>query len=256
MKPSEWKVFCRFLDEGFKVPMHTSHGKQYEMYQPYIEALRTHIKTMPEVRNLREALTRGLAFRDEEYRWMAQDVIFVTARVPKDGEPVTIVQEPAIEDEGVSDEPVAAVASTVPGMIFPLEEYLENLIVKNWSQIDFCKDLEFFVDEDGTAGQQYATDVGIIDVLARDKKSGDLVVIELKRGNSDSRVIGQVLAYIDWVQNNLASKGQKVRGVVIVAEGNKALFAALHQVSEKVSVRYYRVNLDIYQPAELAPSNA
>jgi hypothetical protein len=258
IKPREWKVFCRFLDEGFRIPPHTSEGEQYEKYEPYIEALRAYIKTLPEIRNLHEAITHGLAFRDDEYRWMAQDLIYVTARVlaqTNAGVPVTIVQEPSAEDEETTEAEAAAptaFTSIAPGMRFPLEEYLENLIVKNWSQIDFCKDLELFVDEDGTPGQQYTTDVGIIDLLARDKKRGDLVVIELKRGSSDYRVIGQILAYIDWVERNLAGKEQKVRGVVIVAEGNKALFAALHQVSAKVSVRYYRVNLDIYEPAEVA----
>lgn len=255
IKPREWKVFCRFLNEDFRIPPHTTTGRQYEKYEPYIEALRVYIKTLPEIRNLREQLTRGLAFRDDEYRWMAQDVIYVTAHVhakSKSGEPVTVVQEPTVEEEPESDGATPAVPATVPGMRFPLEEYLENLIVKNWAQIDFCKDLELFIDEDGTPGQQYTTDVGIIDLLARDKKRGDLVVIELKRGASDYRVIGQVLAYIDWVERNLAAKGQKVRGIVIVAEGNKALFAAQHQVSDKVSIRYYRVNLDIFTPAEPA----
>ena len=150
------------------------------------------------------------------------------------------------------DPATSVVRDYVSGMRFPLEEYLENLMVRNWQQIDFCKDLELFTDEDGALGQQYTTDVGIIDLLAREKKSGDLVVIELKRGNTGSRVIGQVLAYIDWVELNLASKGQKVRGIVIVAEGNRALFAAQHQVSGKVSIRYYRVNLDIFKPVEPA----
>lgn len=254
IKPREWKVFCKFVDKDFNIPKHTSPGYQYKMFAPYIEALRTYIKTIPEIRNLREELTRGIAFRDEEFRWMAQDVIYVTARVvgkSKSGEQVTVVQDP-IDDEGLGTgvPSPAAVDVSVSSMRFPLEEYLENLIVKNWSKIDFCNDLELFVDEDGTPGQQFTTEVGTIDLLARDKISGDLVVIELKRGDADYKVIGQILAYIDWVERNLASEGQKVRGVVIVAEGNKALFAAQRQVHGKVSVMYYRVNLDIFPAAE------
>ncbi|MBM3748430.1 MAG: DUF91 domain-containing protein [Acidobacteria bacterium] len=257
IKPREWKVFCRFVDDEFSVPQGTSTGKQYMLFEPYIESLRTHIKRLPEIRNLRDELTRGLAFHDEEYRWLTQDVIFVTARVlarSKDEHEAghEVVQEPAPEEEGDGEAVVPAVPAAPAGVRFPLEEYLENLIVKNWAHIEFCRNLEFFTDEDGTPGQQYVTDVGIIDLLAKDKTTGDLVVIELKRGNADSRVIGQVLAYIDWVERNLAMKGQNVRGIVIVADGSKALFAAQRQVSRKVSVRYYRVNLDICEPPEPA----
>jgi hypothetical protein len=257
IKPREWKVFCRFVDEDFNIPQHTSDGNQYKMVEPCVEALRSYIRTVPQVRSLHDELTHGLAFHDDEYRWMAQDVIFVTAYVlaKTKSDPETaheVVREPVAEGEAESEAAVPTPSGNAPGITFPLEEHLETLIVKNWGEIDFCKDMELFVDEDGTVGQQYTTDVGIIDLLARDKKHGDLVVIELKKGNTDYKVIGQILAYIDWVENNLASKGQMVRGIVIVAQGNKALFAALHQVSKKVSVRYYRVNLEIYKPVEAA----
>jgi len=255
IKPREWKVFCRFVDENFNIPQHTSVGDQYKVLEPYIEALRVYVRTLPEVRNLREALTQGLAFHDDDYRWLTQDVIFVTAWVlaKSKAEPENaneVVQEPEPEQDGSGEALVPALPPKLTGMTFPLEEYLENLIVKNWAHIEFCKDFAFFVDEDGTPGQQYTTDVGIIDLLAKDKITGDLVVIELKRGNTDSRVVGQILAYIDWVERNLARPGQKVRGIVVVADGNKALFAAQHQVSNKLSVRYYRVNLDIFEPTE------
>jgi hypothetical protein len=78
------------------------------------------------------------------------------------------------------------------GVRFPLEEYLENLIVKNWAHIDFCKDLVFFTDEDGTPGQQYATDVGIIDLLATTGKPGILwlsnssVAAQIRRSSAKS----------------------------------------------------------------------
>ncbi len=250
IKPREWKVFCRFVDEDFATTSHTSTGNQYLLFEPYIEALRKYIKTLPQIRNLREQLTRGLDFHDEEFRWMAQDVIYVTARVlaKSKSEPESthdIVQEPEPDKEEVEDNITGS-----PAMRFPLEEYLENLIVKNWDSINFGEELELFTDEDGTPGQQYATEVGIIDILARSKKSGDFVVIELKRGSSDSKVIGQILAYIDWVQNNLATKNQKVRGMVIVADGNKALLAAQHQVADKVSVKYYSVKLELKTPAD------
>jgi hypothetical protein len=251
IKPREWKVFCKFVDEKFATAPHTSIGNQYKHFEAYIEPLRVHLKTLPQIRNLRDQLTRGLDFRDEEFRWMARDVIYVTARVlaKSKSEPESahdVVQETDFNKDETED-----IARGLPSMQFPLEEYLENLIVKNWGSIDFGEDLELFIDEDGTPGQQYVTEVGIIDILAR-SKNGDFVVIELKRGSGDSKVIGQVLAYIDWVQNNLAAKNQRVRGMVIVADGNKALLAARNQVADKVSLKYYSVKLQLKTPSEYA----
>jgi hypothetical protein len=106
VKPTEWRTFCQFLDASFRVPMYASQGQLYEHYEPYIEALRTYLKTLPEIRNLRDELTRGLSFRDAEYRWMAQDVIYVGAWVrghKRAGEPVSIVPEPIEESEDAAE---------------------------------------------------------------------------------------------------------------------------------------------------------
>jgi hypothetical protein len=251
VKPREWKVFCRFVEEEFAIAQHTSIGNQYKHFDAYIEPLRMYIKTLPPIRNLRDQLTRGLDFRDEEFRWMTQDVIYVTARVLAKSKSEPESAHEVVQERDVNQDETGETTTGLPSMQFPLEEYLENLMVKNWDSIDFGEDLELFTDEDGTPGQQYVTEVGIIDILAR-SRNGDFVVIELKRGSSDSKVIGQVLAYIDWVQNNLAAKNQKVRGMVIAASGNKALLAARNQVADKVSLKYYSVKLQLKTPAEIA----
>jgi len=249
IKPREWKVFCRYVDDDFAIPNLTPVGEQYKMFEPYIEALRQYIKKLPQIQELKEKLTRGLSFNDDEFRWMAQDVIYVTARrfaKEKDdkatGHPV-LAEEDVITDESL-EEP--AIEGGVD-MHFPLEKYLEHFIIENWDNIDFGEPLDLYRDEDGMPGQQYTTDVGIIDILAKDPK-GNFVVIELKRGKSTQHVIGQVLAYIGWVRNNLATNGQDVRGLVIVSEGNQALLEAQKEVADKVTVRYYRVKLEITDP--------
>jgi DNA polymerase-1 len=56
----------------------------------------------------------------------------------------------------------------------PLEKYLEEYIMKNWDIVDFGEKLFIYRDEDGTPGQQYVTDVGIMDILAKDEKLIDI----------------------------------------------------------------------------------
>ena len=249
IKPAEWKVFCKFVDESFSIPNGTSAGDRYVAYEPQIDALRAYIRTIPAIQDLREQLTRGLAFKDEEFRWMAQDVIYVTARrfaKNKDEQAAGIasMDEPEVTEEEIVEEEEMAEGSE---MKFPLEKYLEHFIVDNWDSIDFGEPLDLYRDEDGSPGQQYTTDVGIIDILAKDPK-GNFVVIELKRGKSTQHVMGQILAYIGWVRKNLATEGQGVRGIVIVGEGNQALLEAQREVSDKVVVKYYRVKLEIIDP--------
>ena len=72
---------------------------------------------------------------------------------------------------------------------FALEKHLEEFIVSNFHRV-FNGKLEISRDSEGFTGQQYRTDVGIIDILARDRQTGDYVVIELKRGQASDATVG------------------------------------------------------------------
>ena len=63
--------------------------------------------------------------------------------------------------------------------------------------------------------RQFETeDAGRIDILARDKDDG-YVVVELKRDKASDSALGQILRYIGWVRLNLLSDDQMVRGYVV-----------------------------------------
>ncbi len=253
LKPREWNVFCKYIDEDFRIPNGTLSGERYEVLSEYIEALRVYIKDIPEIKSLKEQLTRGLNFTDEEFRWITQDVIYVTARLlaqEKSGEEEVKVQVKKIKEEKGYEIEMVDEEEIVTNLEFPLEAYLENTIIKNWNSIDFGEPLTLYKDEDDTIGQQYITDVGIIDILTKDKE-GNFVVIELKRGRSDQKVIGQILSYIGWVRENLATNGEQVRGIVIASDGNNALLSAQREVSDKVKILYYRVKIDFVEPKEV-----
>lgn len=106
-----------------------------------------------------------------------------------------------------------------------LEEMVEGMIDKGKDV--FGKSLRMFGSPDGaTYGRQYATSVGIIDLLAEEVKTGDYVVIELKRDESDDEVIGQINRYISWVREHLAKNGKKVCGVICVKKASQKLLLA------------------------------
>lgn len=78
-------------------------------------------------------------------------------------------------------------------------------------------------------GRQYETTVGPIDLLARDKKTGGYVVIELKKGRAADKVFGQLSRYMGWVKKNLA-QGKPVTGMIVgsTIDGNLRAARAAH----------------------------
>ena len=113
------------------------------------------------------------------------------------------------------------------------EKMLEDAIQANFASFTgFIKQpLEFI-------GRQYETTVGPIDILARDKKTGEYVVIELKKGRSADKVFGQLSRYMGWVKKNLA-KGEPVRGVIVGSSIDDKLIAARHAHDTAVELVTY-----------------
>jgi RecB family endonuclease NucS len=80
--------------------------------------------------------------------------------------------------------------------------------------------------EDGEMiSQQYRTDIGLIDILARDKKTGSHVVIELKKNQTSDDTVGQEARYTGWIMEKM--KAPDVKGIIIAAGYDKRLEYAL-----------------------------
>lgn len=126
---------------------------------------------------------------------------------------------------------------------FVLEKYLEDFIVSNFDTI-FKGRLRVFEDSEGNDGQQYATDIGPIDILAIEESTKAFVVIELKKRRSSDRVVGQILRYMGWVKKSLCKNGQAVRGLVICRDHDPKLTDALEMTSN-IDVRYYSVSFKL-----------
>lgn len=113
---------------------------------------------------------------------------------------------------------------------FGMEKHLEDFLIANWKWTSFGKNYDLIYEEGDLKSQQYSTDVGPIDILAVHKKTGDYLVIELKKGQSTDSVIGQITRYVAWVKENLA-KGKKVKGIIIVSETDEKIRYSLKSLS-------------------------
>jgi len=148
-----------------------------------------------------------------------------------------------LEGSGVQTGPSEASETIEDLNAFVLEKYLEDFIVSNFDTI-FKGELKVYEDADGNDGQQYATDVGPIDILAVDPKSKSFVVIELKKGRPSDQVIGQILRYMGWVKQNLSASGQAVKGLIICRDPDPKLSYAL-EMTNNIDVRYYSVSFKL-----------
>jgi len=130
--------------------------------------------------------------------------------------------------ESTQPRDIIATDSTIEDVYqFALEKHLEHFLVTNWKHTELGKTYDIFSDEEGVIGQQYQTDTGPIDILAISKDKKVLLVIELKKGRGSDTVLGQIQRYMGYVQEELATNGQKVRGVIIALEEDYRLRRAL-----------------------------
>ena len=111
--------------------------------------------------------------------------------------------------------------------VFALEKHLEDFLVKNWRHTELGKKYDIFEDGGEMVGQQYPTDTGPIDILAVSKDKKTILVVELKRGQATDVVVGQIQRYMGYVKEELADKGQAVKGIIIGLEADNRLKRAL-----------------------------
>lgn len=105
---------------------------------------------------------------------------------------------------------------------FGLERQLEAFLLENWELTPLAKEWEIYgTSEAPEAGNQYPTDVGRIDILARHKNGSGFLVIELKRNQSTDKTVGQALRYVGWVKKHLAQEEEGVEALIIAHKTEK-----------------------------------
>lgn len=98
----------------------------------------------------------------------------------------------------------------------------------------------------GIQGKEFpADDAGRIDLLCVDK-SGDFVVVELKKNMPSDKVVGQISRYMGWVKKKLA-EGKEVRGIIVApqseAENTKLNYAV--SANPGIQLKFYKISLEI-----------
>lgn len=89
-------------------------------------------------------------------------------------------------------------------------------------------------DSDGRpTGIDLATEVGDIDILARDEED-NWVVVTVMEAEADATLITDLLQQMGWVQKHLAEKGDQVRAIVLLSHVPEDLGYAAAAMSDKL----------------------
>jgi len=107
----------------------------------------------------------------------------------------------------------------------------------HWERTEIGKDYDIYL-VDGQKAKQYPTDTGPLDILAISKDKTHLLVVELKQGRASDAVVGQILRYMSFVQDEVAEPGQEVRGMIIAHEDDARIRRALSMTSNISFCRY------------------
>lgn len=125
---------------------------------------------------------------------------------------------------------------------FGMEKELEDFLVANWEKTELGKKYDLY-EEEGNLGQQFKIGAWKIDILAVEKKTKKLVVIELKRGRTSDVAVGQLIRYMGWLEEH-KTKGESTKGIIIALEDDPSLYYAAKKVKD-VEVFLYKVSFSL-----------
>ena len=111
--------------------------------------------------------------------------------------------------------------SVVNRGLFFMEKQLEDFIIENWETTEFGKRYELLIEDGEVISQQYQTDIGKIDILAKDKITKNYVVIELKKNQTSDDTVGQLTRYMGWIRKN--KKDENVKGIIVAGQFDNKL---------------------------------
>lgn len=127
---------------------------------------------------------------------------------------------------------------------FVKERHLQQYLVNHWDQIGFSDEWEIYSDaDDPAAGVEFSTGIGRPDLLLTHTSESRVCVVELKRGGTSDRAVGQLLRYIGWVDAHLdelegVDSGAKVEGRLIVNDASEKLAYAVEAIPRVTLYQY------------------
>lgn len=139
--------------------------------------------------------------------------------------------------------PIATEAENTDPSLFYMESQLEDFLIENWDRTELGSKYDLIEENGELVSQQYRTGIGRIDILAKEKNSDQLVVIELKKNQTSDDTVGQLARYMGWLEAN-KTNGKPTKGIIIAAQYDERLFYALKKLNDS-EVYLYQVDFKL-----------
>ena len=120
--------------------------------------------------------------------------------------------------------------------VIEYEEELHNYLERNWDIIPFTNEWTL-------EGSKYKTEIGEIDLIAKNKEGNEWLVIELKKDQASDETVGQILRYMGFVKRRLCSKDEVVIGLIIARDFDRQILYALSCCPE-IRIKEYSYSND------------
>ncbi len=120
--------------------------------------------------------------------------------------------------------------------LFYMEKQLEDFIIENWNKTEFGKKYDLIYEDGELISQQFPTTIGKIDILAKDKKNKNYVVIELKKNQTSDDTIGQLSRYMGWIRQE--KKDENVKGIIVAGAFDEKLKYAKSELKNSEAFLY------------------
>ncbi len=91
-------------------------------------------------------------------------------------------------------------------------------------------------------GIEYSIDNRRIDVLLENKKTKDLLVVELKSGEADYKVFGQISMYIGLLKAKFPERN--IKGMIIAGSIQDSLKQAI-LITDKIEIKTYLMKIEL-----------
>ncbi|HUT92521.1 MAG TPA: endonuclease NucS domain-containing protein [Thermoguttaceae bacterium] len=229
-KPPFMKNFGKALITAI---LHVCHPDKYGVYNGTSEAGMLAVGAFPE-------FDRGSSFA-ERYIKINDTLLQLAARLQIDLWTLDGLWWRVKSHEGAQedDDLQPLLADDQDSQAFGLERHLHNFIFDNWSSLPLAKHWNLHEEDGEVVGYEYNTnEIGKIDLLATHRAEPRWLVIELKREQTSDDTIGQVLRYMGWVKEHLASQNETVEGLVIARESDARIRYALMHTTNVAFMRY------------------
>lgn len=129
------------------------------------------------------------------------------------------------------------------GLEPPEELFVQKLIERNFDKIFAPLNLKLYDGDPNQSGAKFSTPAGIMDFLAEEKNTKDLVVVELKVGKAYDSAVGQISRYVGYLTKELAGE-KNVRGIILAEDmDDKAKYAL--NILPGIEFRKYRLDLKV-----------